>query len=63
MHGWDREIRESWDKVLFSASSQLIFLWEKEKNSLEMSVWQIKHLTTAHEAVVSCVKQTLHKIR
>jgi hypothetical protein len=42
-------------------------LGEEKKNSfsheaiLEISVWQKKQLTTAHEAVVSCTKQGLKK--
>ena len=41
----ERNEGESCDKLLFSASPQLMLLWEKEKNSfmgeaiLEMSVW------------------------
>jgi hypothetical protein len=30
-----------------------------DKAVLEISVWQIKQLTTAHEAAVSCAKQDL----
>ena len=65
----ERNEGKSWDKLFFSASSQLMSLWEGEKNSFmhetvwEMSVWQIKQLTTAHEVAVSCVKQTLNEIR
>jgi hypothetical protein len=55
----ERNERESCNKLLFSASSQLMSLGEKNKNSfiheavLETSVWQKKKpLTTAPETFV-----------
>ena len=63
MHGWEREMgKRAGISYFFSVSSQLMSLWEGEKNSfmdeavLEMSVWQIKQLTTAREAVASYAK-------
>ena len=56
---------ESWERLLFSASSQLTSLREEKKNNfihkavLGKDVWQEKNVTTAYEAVVSCAKQTL----
>jgi hypothetical protein len=43
-----------------------MFLWEEKNNFthetvLEISVWQKKQLTTAHEAIVSYTKQAIEE--